>query len=169
MCGAVSAATSETITKTSTIHPTSKQVSSSITYFKLIDYGVTRTKGYFVKKDSLGRYSIYGTGTAYNGMKYPTKYYWKTYLSYTGNIYIFTAFYHTTLKRNMIQFITIGNVRGYGGESFIKLSLSPKSWGNSGYCSVGSPNLTPFQYYWYTHGDGYSSFRSMMIKHAPFN
>ena len=167
LCGAVSAASTVPTCKNLSVvssHNVSKEV-SYVPVGKLIDSGVTLTKSYLVKKDSLGRYSPYGTGQAYSGMKYPTKYYWKTYLYPDGTVIVYTHFYHTTLKQTMNQRITIGKKSFFGSPKKLYYYITPKSWGNSGYQTVYSTWGTPIQFYWHPAYNQHS-IRYLMIKYA---
>jgi hypothetical protein len=132
---------------------------------KLIDSGVTLTKSYIVKKDVSGHYSIGVADQGYPGMKYPTKYYWKTYLYPNGTIIIYTHFYHSTLNREINQKIVIGTIKTSSG-SMVYHSVSPKSWGASSYWTLDGFFGTPSQYYWNKSGK-YPSFRDRMIEYAP--
>lgn len=125
--------------------------------YKLIDSGVTNTKGYIVKKDAHGHYSTGISDQAYDGMLYPTKFYWKTYQYPNGVIRIYTNFYHTTLKRTIYQTITIGYFKPYNGVS---IDIIPKCWGGSGVSEVSGVCSKPSTYYW-------KYFRSAMIEYAP--
>ena len=138
----------------------------STDYPKLIDSGVTYTKHYLVKIDRGGHYST-GTGWVFQGMKYPTKYYWKTYLYKSGTILIYTHFYHTTLRQIIFQTILIGKTWTKYGEYRIHLIVYPKSWGGSGYNALASPYVTTLEYYWKRIDIGYPSFRTIMIREAP--
>lgn len=134
-------------------------------YPKLIDAGVTLTKGYGVKKNSAGHYSIGIADKIYPGMNKPTKYYWKTYLYQNGTIVIYTHFYHTTLKKVIYQTIVIGNYATKNGN-IVYHSVSPKSWGASSYRTLDGLWSTPLQFYW-NKSNGYPSFRERMINNAP--
>ena len=175
LCGAVSAASNVAMGKTLSVvstHAVNKEVSAT-TYPKLIDQGVTLTKEYLVKKDSLGRYSPYGTGQAYEGMKYPTKYYWKTYLYQSGMIVIKAHFYHTTLKRTIYQYIKIEQKwDSIDGGYLLYFYVHPKSWGGSGHQSIFGiygHDGTPLYYYWHRVGRLNASFRTFMIKNAAMD
>lgn len=160
MCGAVFATGTVSTSKTGS----STQISDS-KYPKLIDEGVTLTKGYGVKKNSLGRYSTGIADKIYPGMKTPTKYYWKTYLYQNGTIIIYTHFYHTTLKKEIYQKIEIGKYATKNG-SIVYHSVNPKSWGASSYWTLDGFWGTPLQFYWNKNG-AYPSFRDKIIKNAP--
>ena len=167
LCGAASAASNVPLCKnlsTVSSHTATNTVSSTSVYPKLIDQGVTLTKSYLVKTDSWGRYSRYGTGQAYSGMKYPTKYYWKTYLYSSGTIIVYTHFYHTTLKQNMNQRIIIGKKSIFGSPKLLYMLITPKSWGNSSHQTVYSTWGTPIQFYWHPTYNQHS-LRYYMIKY----
>jgi hypothetical protein len=134
-------------------------------YPKLIDAGVTLTKGYGVKKNSAGHYSIGIADKIYPGMSKPTKYYWKTYLLQNGTIVIHTHFYHTTLKKEIYQTIVIGKYPTKNGK-IVYHTVSPKSWGASSYWTLDGLWNDPLQFYW-NSSEGYPSFREKMIKNAP--
>lgn len=160
MCGAVFATGTASTSKTAS----STQIINS-KYPKLIDTGVTLTKGYGVKKNSAGHYSIGVADKIYPGMNKPTKYYWKTYLYQNGTIVIYTHFYHTTLKREVYQKIEIGKYATKNG-TIVYHTVTPKSWGASSYWTLDGFWGTPLQFYWNKNG-AYPSFRDKMIKAAP--
>jgi len=160
MCGTVFATGSVSSPKTTN----STKVSNS-KYPELIDSGVTLTKGYGVKKNSAGHYSVGIADKIYPGMKKPTKYYWKTYLYQNGTIVIYTHFYHTTLKREVYQKIEIGKSNTKNG-TIVYHSVTPKSWGASSYWTLEGFWGTPLQFYWNKNGE-YPSFRDRIIQNAP--
>lgn len=160
LCGTVFATSNVITGKNSTI--THVNTSSNP---KLIDVGVTSTKSYGVKKNSAGHYSVGISDQMYPGMKYPSKYYWKTYLYPNGTIVIYTHFYHSTLKREIFQKIVIGPYKTSNG-TIVYHSVTPKSWGGSSYWSLDGFWGTPLQFYWHKNGN-YPSFRDRMIKYAP--
>ncbi len=160
LCGSVFATGNVSTSKTSSIINVNKSV-----YPKLIDAGVTTTKGYGVKKNSAGHYSIGVTDKIYPGMNYTTKYYWKTYLYANGTIVIYTHFYHSTLKKEINQKIVIGRYKTKNGN-MIYHSVTPKSWGASSYWTLDGFWGTPLQFYWNKNGN-YQSFRDRMIRYAP--
>lgn len=160
LCGAVFATGNVSSSKNSVITKfnTSKNP-------KLIDAGVTLTKGYGVKKNSAGHYSTSIADKIYPGMNHTSKYYWKTYLYPNGTLIIYTHFYHSTLKREIYQKIVIGQYKSKNG-TMIYHSVTPKSWGASSYWTLDGFWGTPLQFYWNKNGN-YPSFRDRMIKYAP--
>ena len=169
LCGSVSATSNVTTGKT--ISTVSTHTPGSTISHKLIDSGVTYTKGYLVKINN-GHYST-NIGQVYNGMKYPTKYYWKTYLYSNGNIAIYTHFYHTTLKRTIYQKVIIGTqmvlMNNHGlYKRMVYETVTPRSWGGSSYWSLTGFLGTPLNFYWHSSVRyHYHSFRYYLIKYAP--
>ena len=163
LCGTVSA--------TNSVSVTSSHIVINPTLPKLIDSGFTYTKGYIVKKNKYGEYSTGTSDQAYPGMKYPTKYYWKTYLYPNGKIVVYTNFYHTSLKRTIYQKVVIGTVLELMNNNglykyMVYESVTPKSWGGSSYWTLTGYTGTPLNFYWHPHGKQHS-FRYYLIKNAP--